>query len=189
MKFIDKIKSEKIASLMCASMCQTPSCFAKEHTLQFGGASFLCLVPVFLYLLLSLIANKKKTEVSFKMFLGCLLFALPIYLLIYYGLFFVLEKDLLVYGIWGASLLLYLFLLFVFLVLFLFKKVSQKFFLLPFLLTAMLILIAYLGTIGLAVGILLLLLLSSLKKVSWTYSFIAFLMLCGVLLSSIISYC
>jgi len=189
MKFIDKIKSEKIASLMCISGCQTPSCFAKAYTPQFGGASFLCFVPVLLYLLLQLIANKKKKEVSFKKFFGCLLLVLPVYLLIYYGLFWVLGKDLLVDGIRSMSFFLYLSLSATFLVLLFLKTVSRNAFFLPFLLSCMLLSIAWLGPIGTIADILLLLLLFSFKKVSWAFSLIPFLMLCGVLLSSIISYC
>ena len=41
MKIFDKVKNNNITPLMCASMCQTQSCFAYENTKNYGLATFL----------------------------------------------------------------------------------------------------------------------------------------------------
>jgi len=86
MKIIDKMKSEKISSLMCVTTCRTQACFAKEYTLTSGIVYFSIIMPFLTYLLLKLIAQRKKKQVSFMTYFLTLLFSLLLYSLLFFSM-------------------------------------------------------------------------------------------------------
>lgn len=187
MKIFDKVKNNNITPLMCASMCQTQSCFAYENTKNYGLATFLMIVPIVLFSLMKLIANRKKTEVSFKKFFCFLLLSFPVYLLIYHVFFFIFNTD-------GLDIIsqVYPFLVLALFVFVLFEKLSWRdFFLTGGFLLLNSSLAQSLGFLAMGIAVLLLLvlfILFLLKKVPWAYIFIPFLILCGHLGGIIASY-
>ena len=138
MEIIDKMKSEKISSLMCVSMCQTPACFAKEYTLTSGIVCFSIIMPFLTYLLLKLIAQRKKKQVSFMTYFLTLLFSFPLFSLLFFSmsLHFYSFSDKLFEVIVNSRKLIFIALLLICVVSFIlggYKKVKWPYFFIPLL--------------------------------------------------------
>ena len=137
MKIIDRIKNIKMSPLMCASLCETKQCYAYEDTLDYGPLTFFLVMPILVFFLIRVITKKK---VSFKKFSGFLLLSLPLYLLLFYGLCLVCADftftsalaELFRYSR-RMMLLILSSILIVSFILFLFKKVSWPYVVIPFL--------------------------------------------------------